>query len=317
MNNLNKIAQAIQTGSEFIILTHASPDGDTLGCAFALCHALQALGKKFFVEVIGELPDKYKFMAQGLIMSQQLQQPVVISVDVASPQLLEKNRELYENKIDLCIDHHEVNSINAKIKYCDATAAAAAEIVLQLIKLLNVPINGEMADCIYTGISTDTGCFKFPNTTAQTHRAAAEMIELSPNWKCINKLMFDTKTRNQLAFENRVMNSLEYFADGKGAFVGYNQALKTEYGVKDEETDAIANLPCRIEGVLLGLTLKEKTPGEVKVSVRSNGNVNSGEFCKQFGGGGHSGAAGAKLNGSLEDVKALLVAAGEEFLNGK
>ncbi|MBR3972256.1 MAG: DHH family phosphoesterase [Ruminococcus sp.] len=313
MISLLSVAQILKEKDNVEILTHHYPDGDTLGSAYALCLALQLLGKNARVITSGTPAKKYDFLKEG-VKEQEFNCKFVVSVDVAAPSLLGENREKYENIIDLCIDHHKINSIEAKGKFVDAEAAAAGEIIYRLLKEMNVELTPGIASCIYTAVSTDTGCFRYSNTTPETLRIAAELMGITPHWHRINTVMFEMKSKEKLRLERMVYKTLEYFCEGKCAVIYTTLKMQQESGVPDGELEGLASIPRQIEGVLLGITMKEKEEGVFKVSVRSNEDINAAEFCARFGGGGHNAAAGCTVEGTLEEAKAKLIEAAEEIL---
>lgn len=313
MTDLKAVAELLLAKDNIEILTHHYPDGDTLGSAYALCLSLQSLGKNVRVITSGSVGAKYDFLKEG-VKAQSFEREYVVSVDVASPSLLGENREEYEGVIDLCLDHHGTNNIVAKESFIDPSSAAAAEIIFELIKELKAEITPQIANCIYTGVSTDTGCFRYTNTTSKSLRIAAELVELGADFADINFRMFELKTPAQLKLDCMVYNTLEYHYDGKLALIYVTTAMLESLGLTDDDVDGLASIPRRIEGVLLGLTLREKKDGTFKISARSNGNVNAAEFCKNFSGGGHPAAAGCTIEGELESVKEKLIKAAENVL---
>lgn len=310
--SLKQTAEFLLSHDHYDILTHANPDGDTLGSGYALCLALQQLGKKARV-ITTELPEKYVFLTEG-VQEQEFEAQTVVSVDVADEKLLDSNRPRYEGRIDLCIDHHAINRVNAPLKYVDADAAANCEILYRLFPLMGVTLTKQLADCLYTGVSTDTGCFCYNNTTAATLRIAADLLEAGADNAYINKVMFETKTKKQLALEQAVCDTITYYYDDRCAVVAATLDMRRRLGVADDELEGLASIPRRVEGVLVGITMREREEGGFKVSVRCDSQVNAAEFCAKFGGGGHAAAAGCSVKGSLEEARKKLVDALEEFL---
>lgn len=313
MISLASVAKILTEKDNIEILTHHYPDGDTLGSAYALCLALQGMGKNARVITSGQPACKYEFLKEG-VKEQVFERNFVVSVDVAAPSLLGENQQEYENSIDLCIDHHRINTIEAKDKFVDADSASTGEIIFRLFKEMDIQQNAEIASCIYTAVSTDTGCFRYSNTTPETLRIAAELMEVTPRWHKINTAMFEIKTKEKLSLERMVYDTLEYFCHGKCAVIYTTLKMQEESGVPDGELEGLASIPRQIEGVLLGITMKEKEEGVFKVSVRSNEDINAAEFCAKFGGGGHNAAAGCTVEGTLEEARAKLIKAAEEIL---
>ena len=254
MVTLLSVAQILKEKDNIEILTHHYPDGDTLGSSYALCLALQAMGKNARVITSGKPACKYNFL-KNRVKEQSFEREFVVSVDVAAPSLLGDNQEEYESIIDLCIDHHRINSIEAKEKFVDADSASAGEIIYNLLTAMKTELTTEIADCVYTAISTDTGCFRYSNTSAQTHRIAAELMAITPNWHRINTVMFEMKSKEKLCLERMVYKTLEYFCDGKCAVIYTTLEMQEESGVPDGELEGLASIPRQIEGVLLGITM--------------------------------------------------------------
>lgn len=307
---IKDIASVLKQNNNFEILTHNYPDGDCLGCGYGLCMALRQIGKNANV-ITTDKPKSFSFITDKL-EPQDFTPEFIVSTDVADEKLLGNNEDKYKGRIDLCIDHHGSNNIEAEYRYVDSSAAAAGEIIYELIKELGAEITVDIANCLYTAISTDTGCFRYTNTTSRTLRIAADLFDLGCDSAYINKVMFETKTKRRIELERDVLDKMIFCADDKCAIV-YTTCEMVE-GMGDDETEGIASIPRRIEGVKLGLTIREKPGGEYKVSARTNGDVDACAFCAQFGGGGHIAAAGCTIKGTLDGTIAMLKEAAEKVL---
>lgn len=313
MITLSEAATLLTENDNFHILTHRYPDGDTLGSAFALCYALRGMGKKANVKINGKLPSKFTYLAEDY-EDQSFERKFVVSVDVAAMSLLGELEEEYKDCIDLCIDHHGSNSMVADNICVDANCAAACEIIHVILKAMHVKVTRKIANALYTGISTDTGCFCYTNTTAQTHRIAAELIERGCEFSKINRINFETKTRAKLKMERMVYDTMEFYCGGKCAIIYTTIAMQNALGAGDDEMEGLASIPRQIEGVKMGITMREKEDGTFKVSVRTNDGINASQFCARFGGGGHAAASGCSIKGDLPTVKYMLIKAAEEVL---
>ncbi len=311
--NVKECAQILKEQDNILILTHAHPDGDTLGSGFGLCRALLKLGKKARVVCADEIPDKYLCIFKELEMP-EFEEDYIVAVDVATENLLGDLCDKYKGKIDLCIDHHRSNSDYAKYLVLDSDAAAACETILEIVKELGVEIDSAIADCLFTGISTDTGCFKFASTTANTYRAAAELVDFGADNGKINRIMFDTKTKTYAAIESLALEGMQFFCDERICVITITQDMYEKTGAKEYETEAISPLTRQIEGVEIGLTIREKANGECKCSIRTFESVDASELAAFFGGGGHKQASACVFNCSVEEAKARLVAKCEEIL---
>ncbi|MBQ8782319.1 MAG: bifunctional oligoribonuclease/PAP phosphatase NrnA [Clostridia bacterium] len=309
-----KVAEILKEQNNILILVHAHPDGDTLGCGFSLCRSLISMGKKARVSCSDPIPSKYGYLFND-IEETAFEPEFIVAVDVADTKLLGKeNEEFYGNRVDLCIDHHGSNRLYAKRTYLDANAAAACEILLQVIKELGVEITKETADCIYTGLSTDTGCFRYSNVTPRTMIMGAEMIEKGASHSDINTVMFDTKTKSYLELQRLCLEGLEMHFNGKCSLITVTQDMFKKSGSDESECDAIASLSRQVEGVVIGATLRERADGSFKVSLRTHAPVDASAICGKMNGGGHPRAAGCQLTGTLEEAKATLLKNIEEYL---
>jgi len=297
--------------NNILILSHASPDGDTLGCAFSLWNALHALGKRARVLCPDPLPERFSCLYEGYT-EEAFREEYIVAVDVAALQLLGQCRETYAERIDLCIDHHPSNGLYAAKTCLVPEAAACCEILAKIIPLMGVQLTPLIANCLYTGVSTDTGCFKFSNTTAATHRTAALLIECGADFRTINERLFDTKSRARVQIEREALSSMRFYAEDRIALIAISQAMAAM--ADESDLDGISSLPRMIEGVEVGITLREKPDGTVKASVRTTSAVDASGLCARFGGGGHARAAGCTLDANLETAAKTLVSAAEELL---
>lgn len=310
--DLGGAAAFLAAHDNFTILCHERPDGDTLGSGYGLCRILRAMGKKANVRCRNEIPKKFSSLT---LADQAFEEQTVVAVDIADPFLMGAGvREQYEGRVDLCIDHHASNKCFSRLSCIDASAAAAAELIIALAHELNVPITKEIADCLFTGLTTDTGCFRYANVTARTHRLAAEMIECGADAENINLQQFETKTKTYAALERLALDSMEYYLDDRCAMITVTQEMFEKSGSNESECDAIAALPRQVEGVMVGVTIRQRTDGSFKASVRSRNPVDASLICSRFGGGGHKNAAGCQLGSNLAETKAKLLAVIEENL---
>lgn len=307
IENISEVKDIILSHDNITILTHGNPDGDTLGSGAALCLGLRSLGKKANIKNSEEIPEKYKYMT-NLVPNIDFEEEFVISVDVADTKLLGTSVEKeYIDRIELSIDHHGTNRLYAKNTYYEADSASCCEIIFLILKDLGVQITKDIANCIFTGCSTDTGCFKYSNVTSRTHRIAAELIDLGADAAKINEAMFDTKTFAQLKLQKLCLDRLELFADGKVSMFTITNEMSEETGCEESDFDFIVALARQIEGVCIGITVKQKADGSFKASVRTNGQYDAAQFCSSFGGGGHAKAAGCSLYCDLDTAKKQLI----------
>lgn len=300
-----------QTAAELLrhdnitILCHRKPDGDTLGSGHALHKALSQLGKRSVVRCADPCPPGMaEFMTQDSY--EDYRESYVVAVDVADSKLLGTLEAEYAGRVDLVIDHHPSNLHYGKQTLLVPTAAATTEIIAELIPLMQTELTAPIATCLYVGLATDTGCFRYANTTASTLRTAALMLESGIDSGEINRVLFETKSAGRIAVECSILQSVEYFYQGHCAVMVIPMALQALHDVEDSELDGLAALPRQIAGVWVGITIREK-PGECRISVRTTKESDSSRICAAFGGGGHIRAAGCTIEGSVEHAKQLLV----------
>ncbi len=311
--NCETAAKRLLSADKIAIIAHRSPDGDTLGSAYALYYALVNLGKTAKILCSDPLPPQFSYLAASYEAA-EFEEEFVTAVDVASSELLGVNLQQYADKVDLCIDHHHTNSGYAKETYVEGKWAAACELVYGVIRAMNAPVTPLIASCLYTGIATDTGCFKYPSTSANTHRIAADLTEAGADYARINRELFDTKSKARVKIEQAVLESLGYAADGAIAYVCVTQQMLKESGAVESELDGVAAIPRMIEGVEIGITFREQTDGTFKVSIRTAQFADASAICAKFGGGGHVRAAGCRFScGYEEALKSLLAAAESEL----
>lgn len=310
---LRQTARFLKKHNNYIILTHASPDGDTLGSAYALYYALNEIGKVAEVICPEIIPQKYDYFARKTDYVSR-ENATIIAVDVADANLLGDLKDEFGDKVDLCIDHHISNTEYAKNLYLDADAAAAAECIYDLIAYMRVNINDITAKAIYTALATDTGCFKYSNVTEKTHRIAASLYEFNIDAPEINRLMFDTKSKKLLELEKMVLEAAEFHFDDKCFLLTVTAQMQEKTGCSGTELEGIAVISRSVEGVKAGVTVKQTGDNEFKVSLRTFEPLDASAICKKLGGGGHKAAAGASVKGSLDEVKAKVLDTVKEAL---
>ena len=292
--NVQQMAQRLMTADNILILCHKNPDGDTIGCGSALYCALKALDKNVAVLCSDAIPNRYAFTNAHMFKG-EFEPQTVVAVDVASVQLFGENNGMtqFSRHVDLCIDHHAGNSGYADFTLLNGSAAAAAELLYEVINAMGVAITPHIADCLYTGLATDTGCFRFSSTTANTHIVAAKLIEA----------------------ERIARNHLEYYLDGRCALIYLTRDEIEQSGVDPADLEELTSLPVSIEGVKVGLTLRQQPGGSYRISVRTAKGVDACAIARRLGGGGHSRAAGCELLGNLENAKNAILAEVEAELD--
>ncbi|MBR6902864.1 MAG: bifunctional oligoribonuclease/PAP phosphatase NrnA [Clostridia bacterium] len=300
--SLRKTARFLKKHDNYIILTHASPDGDTLGAAYALYYGLKEIGKIASVLCPDIIPSKYSYFATKTDHVTD-SNATVVAVDVADRKLLGSLNETFGDKVQLCIDHHISNTRFADNLLLNSDASAACEIMYELLLRLKVNINDVTAKALYTGIATDTGCFKYSNVTSKTHTIASRLFDYNIRAAEINRLMFDTKPKRLIELEKMVLDTAEYHFDGKCMLLCVTGKMQEKTGCSGPDLESIAIISRSVEGVLAGITVKQTDDDAFKISLRTFDPLDASEICKELGGGGHKGAAGVTLEGTLKEVK--------------
>ena len=314
--NVQQMAQRLCAADNVLILCHKNPDGDTVGSGSALYYALKALDKNAAVLCSDPVPPHYAF-TNARMFGGEFEPQLIVAVDVASVQLFGENNQMpqFSRHVDLCIDHHAGNSGYADFTLVDGTAAAAAELLYEVITAMGVVITPHMADCLYTGLATDTGCFRFSSTTAHTHHVAAKLIEAGAHVEELNTLLFDTKPRERMEAERIARNHLEYHLNGRCALIYLTRDEIAGSRVDPADLEELTSLPISIEGVKVGLTLRQQPGGSYRISVRTAKGVDACAIARRLGGGGHNRAAGCELLGNLENTKNAILAEVEAVLD--
>ncbi|MBR2578768.1 MAG: bifunctional oligoribonuclease/PAP phosphatase NrnA [Clostridia bacterium] len=301
MESLSSIVKNIKDKDFFCILTHNYPDGDAVGSAVGLCHALQKIGKHAKVNFGYEIPEKFKFLLDYIAQDDFIPQSY-ISVDLADIGLLHESVKGLSENIDFCIDHHKSNKNYAKQTFLDATSAANCEIIFEMLGEFGCDLDKELAECLYVGIATDTGGFMYSNVTARTHKIVSEILGTGIDSGKINEKLFILEPKKHFELVKIIYNNLKFYFDDKVAVTCITLSEMSKIGITDSELDGIASIPIKIEGVEMGITVREKPNGMCKVSVRTRSRIDADEFCKVFDGGGHERAGGFSVSGNASGV---------------
>ena len=307
---VKETAALLRQKDNILLITHRRPDGDTVGSAAGLCIALRQMGKKACLLPNPDITEINAVYAEGLWAEVDFAPDFVVSVDVASRSMFYPAAECWLDRVDLAIDHHASHENFGKESCVEAHRAACGEIVYAICRELG-EITPEVALPLYAAVATDTGCFVYANTTENTHRVAAELLAVGIDYFSVNKRHFRTKTRRRVALEAALFGGMEYFHEGRGIFMAIPLSLMESIGATENDVDDISSLATIVEGVDCGAMLRELQPGKWKLSLRTgaNGRVNATSACALLGGGGHSMAAGATLEGDLQLVKEKILAA--------
>ena len=308
---LEKAAKLLLEKDNFILLCHVRPDGDTVGSAYALKYALEAVGKSVTVECADEIPARLRFITEldrTQKPSNEAKKPFVCAIDVAETHLLGANGEKYEDAIGLKIDHHVSGSEYAKYNYIDGKAAACGEIIYKLIRRLEEMRGGSLtpSSCtaLYAALASDTGCFKYSNVTSNTLRIAAELIDGGADNYDVCHRLFELKSRAELKARQYMLNNTEYFENGRIALLVITSDFRKVSGASDDDIGGLVSELREIEGVELAICLKQDTDSltKFKISMRSGLSIKANELCAMFGGGGHERAAGGSVEAATPQL---------------
>ena len=307
LTNLDQLISVLEIPTDTVIVFHRNPDADAVGSAFALQRVLEQLGSPTRCICCNEVPANLQFLMNAVqesvlpeIVLSDFEPARIITVDTASLSQMGEVANIFGDRVDLMIDHHEPDASYGVQTYIRATAAATGEIIFDLIKKLaseeRIVIDEEMCVDLYAAISGDTGCFRYSNVTPKTHLRAAELVASGINCADINRRLFENKTLERLRAQSAAISNMELFADGKIAVVTFPYALKAGLGLDDDDLGALVDVPRSLSGVEIALCIRQPLPeGKFRVSARSNGIYDVAELCRKFDGGGHAKAAGCTL----------------------
>lgn len=294
MLTVSETAARLRTFDRVLILTHVRPDGDTVGCAAALCAALRALGKTaYLLPNPGLTESSAPYFAPYAAPADFLPEKVV-SVDIATVGLFPENAKPYIGKVDLALDHHPSFEAFGKENIVRPEAAACGELALDVIRELTA-LTPEIALPLYVAISTDTGGFIYSNVTADTHRAAAALMDTGIDYRSVNKRFFQTKSRVRMQLEAAMLADARFYDSSRVAVLAVPRALLEKFHATESDAEELSSLGPMIQGVDCAVTMRELGEQVWKFSLRTGERVNATEVCRILGGGGHARAAGATL----------------------
>ena len=300
-------AQWLAEHDNYVILTHRRPDGDTIGSAAALCLGLRQLGKTAHVLRNAEVTPKYTHLMEGLTKVEAWAGDTVIAVDVAAFSMLPEPFRKYT--VTLRIDHHENREHFSELELVDPESASCGEIIYDVLMALFLEMDTPIANALYTAVSTDTGCFRYANTTSHSFAVAAACAWASPDIFKINQALFDTTSLARLQVQAYLVEHARFLRDGKVVLCPLPRKVEQELGATEDDLENISGFPRSIEGVKLAVTLREEPDGRIKLSARAVPGCDAAALCAKFGGGGHKGAAGASMSCTMEEAVAAVIAA--------
>jgi len=302
---LDSILEEIKKAEKIVILTHEHPDGDAIGSSLAMYHALKAFGKKpdiiipMHSRVFNCLPGIEELKTESNIENYDL----AISLDCATIKMLNGFANYFENaKVKVSIDHHSTNTMFGDYNYVNPAAPACAQVLLVILEHFGIEMTKEIGTCILAGIITDTGGFKYQGVTAETFEFVAWLLNKGVNVPSIYRQVLEIKTKPNFELHRMASNRVEFLEDGKIAYTYITAEDEQKVGSESGDHEGIVDIGRCVEGVEVSIFIRQKENG-CKISLRSNNYVNVADACSIFGGGGHARAAGATIQGTIEQAK--------------
>jgi phosphoesterase RecJ-like protein len=304
-----QIGQALRENQRFAVLSHVRPDGDALGSQLALGLSLKRLGKDVRIWNEDGMLEKYSFLPSSNLLTKPPADPEDVDVAIALDTAIQNRLgtalpAVRSAKVWINIDHHPSNPGYGDLVQIDPRAPATGEILFELIKSEELPIDAAIAENLYVAISTDTGSFQYPNTTARTLEIAAELIRAGVDVGRVSQLTYENYPRRRVELLRDLLGTMRFDANDRVASFSLSIATAKKLGVLPEDNEGLIDHLRAIRGVVVAVFFEELPDGKVRVSMRSkNEKVNVCAICEKFGGGGHVLAAGARVRGTLSEVE--------------
>ena len=316
------IAEAIAREPEWLVVGHSIPDGDCIASVIALFLGLSFLGKRVVAVIEDRVPETYRYLR----CFDSIKRPeavegwptAVVYLDCSDPERVGTKTLPYLAgcKKVINIDHHPTNTFFGQFNRVEPKKASTSELVLDLLDEMEVTIDKSIATAIYTGIIMDTGCFQYSNTRPDTLRTAARMLEQGAELDVIRKSLFESRPAIEVRLLQQALSTLSFTEDGKVAWMVLTFDDVIRLNAQDYHFEGLINYARFIDGVEVGLLFREIEPGIIKVGFRSKDAVDVNAIAARFGGGGHLRAAGARLEGNMEDVCQRVIEAVKEVVAG-
>lgn len=309
ISKFSEIGQALREHQTFAVLGHVRPDGDALGSQLALALSLKKLGKDVSVWNEDGMLEKYSFIPRADLMTKPPATAEDVDVAVALDTAIQNRlgtalQAVRSAKIWINIDHHPSNPGYGDLVHIDPTAPATGQILFELMKDQKLPLDFEIAENLYVAISTDTGSFQYPNTTARTFEIAAELIRCGIDVGRISQLTYENYPRRRIELLRELLATMRFELDGQIASFSLSMNTAANLGVLPEDNEGLIDHLRAIRGVIVAVFFEELADGKVRVSMRSkDSRVDVCAICQKFGGGGHTLAAGARVRGTLAEVE--------------
>ena len=304
-----QIGQALREGERFAVLSHVRPDGDALGSQLALGLSLKRLGKDVRIWNEEGMLEKYSFLPSANLLTKPPADPEDVDVAIALDTAIQNRLgtalpAVRSAKVWINIDHHPSNPGYGDLVYINPKAPATGQILFELIRSEKLPIDAAIAENLYVAISTDTGSFQYPNTTARTFEMAAELVRAGVDVGRVSQLTYENYPRRRAELLRDLLGTMRFEANDRVASFSLSLATAKKLGVLPEDNEGLIDHLRAIHGVIVAVFFEELADGKVRVSMRSKSEkVNVCAICEKFGGGGHVLAAGARIPGTLAEVE--------------
>ena len=306
-----RVADAIAGGRRFVLSSHARPDGDAIGSQLAMAFALDALGKDVTIVNRDPVPATLAPFpgTSRIVVAEHVAETFDAAIVMECSSLDRTGVTGLDRSPVINIDHHQGNTAYGAVNWFDATAAACAEMVFDVIRVLGVRITPEIATHLYVGILTDTGSFHYSGTSARTFDIARQLVEAGVDPASVARTVFDSNTLGRLKLFGAVLSEIELEHEGRLAVMRVDHAMTRAAGGTYEDTEGLINLPLTVKEIRASVFFKEIGPAEYRVSLRSKGAIDVASVARQFGGGGHKNAAGCAVGGTFAEARQTIVAA--------
>jgi len=308
-SKFDEISRVLREHNRFAILSHVRPDGDALGCQIALALSLQQLGKEVRVWNEDGMLEKYSFLPRAELLTKPPAAPEDVDVAIALDTAIQNRLgtafgAVRSAKIWINIDHHSSNPGYGDLVYVDPTAPATGQIIFDLIQSQGFPFNREIAENLFAAISTDTGSFQYPKTSARTFEIAAQLICTGINVGRLNQQLYENYPRRRIELLRELLRTMRFECDGRVASFGLSLKTAAALQALPEDNEGLIDHLRAIRGVIVAVFFEELSDGKVRVSMRSKTEaIDVCVICQKFGGGGHTLAAGARVRGTLAEVE--------------
>ncbi len=315
---LKKIAKRLRRANNIAIFSHLNPDGDALGSAFSMKYVLEAIGKQCTIYLEKPMPDKFDYLGNDYVIADENTQSCAdcaLILDCGEYQRLGKCENMCR-KIPcvVCVDHHKTGDDFGDFYYNEPDSAATAQIVYKLATLLVKKLPIKACEAIYTGISTDTGHFKFSNVSPETFLIASKLLAYGIDHRKITTIIYDTVKREKMIFLGAAVEKVKLYHDGRVAVLECYGDFLEKFGLTYDDVEELPNIPLNLEGVEVAVLVKDRDENSRRVSFRTKDVIDVSEIAQKFGGGGHKAAAACVISGNIdEEIKNVLNAVIEKL----